>query len=80
MLHRAVPLVVPAGGQTEIVRDGETGVFWRDPTELAALTAELIANPDRRETLGAAAARSAQERFGPSRFLAAVRQHILRAP
>jgi glycosyltransferase involved in cell wall biosynthesis len=78
MLHRAVPLVVPAGGQTEIVSGGQTGVFWRDPAELAARTAELIADPDRREALAAAAATSAQARFGRERFLAAAREHILR--
>jgi glycosyltransferase involved in cell wall biosynthesis len=80
MLHRAVPLVVPAGGQVEIVQDGVTGVFWRRPEELAERTAELVAEPARRRELAAAAARSAASRFGLERFLATAREVILRGP
>ncbi|MGI8511503.1 MAG: glycosyltransferase, partial [Solirubrobacteraceae bacterium] len=76
MAHGAVPLVVPAGGQGEIVADGETGRHWGSVTELVDVTAELIAYRRERERLAAAAAAAAQ-RFGRARFEAAVRQEVL---
>ena len=76
MAHGAVPLVFPAGGQAEIVRDGENGRRWRTPAELAAQSRELVADPDRRAAL-AARAREDSRQFSRERFAAAVRRHVL---
>ncbi len=76
MLSGAVPLVFPGGGQTEVVRDGVTGRYWRTPAELAARTRALIADPARAEALRAAGREHAQ-RWGRERFGAAVRELVL---
>lgn len=61
------------GGIPEIVQDGVTGVLVEpgDATALAASLAALRAEPERRERLGAAAARSVTRRFSTARLLAA---------
>lgn len=53
------------GGLPEIIRDGETGVLVApgDPRALAEALLALRGDPDRRERLGAAAARDVRERF-----------------
>jgi glycosyltransferase involved in cell wall biosynthesis len=76
MAHGAVPLVVPAGGQREIVVDGETGRHWTLTEELVSRSAELIADDAGRERMSAAA-HEASRRFAKPRFLAAVREHVL---
>jgi len=40
----AVPVVLHAGGQKEIVTDGENGLFWKTTGELAEQTRNLIKN------------------------------------
>jgi glycosyltransferase involved in cell wall biosynthesis len=59
------------GGLPEILRDGATGrlVTPGDPAALAAILAELRADPAQRERLGAAAAADVRERFAPVRML-----------
>jgi glycosyltransferase involved in cell wall biosynthesis len=59
------------GGLPEIVRDGETGrlVPPGDPGALAAVLAELAADPLQRERLGAAAAADGADRFSVTRLL-----------
>jgi glycosyltransferase involved in cell wall biosynthesis len=59
------------GGLPEIVRDGETGrlVAPGDPGALAAVLAELAADPPQRERLGAAAAADVADRFSVARLL-----------
>jgi glycosyltransferase involved in cell wall biosynthesis len=59
------------GGLPEILTDGETGRLVRpgDPAALADATAELRADPDLRERLGAAAAVDVRKRFAPERLL-----------
>ncbi len=76
MSHGAVPLVFPAGGSAELVRDGRTGRWWRTPAELAERTRELIADDAERERL-ARAARTAAERYSTERFREAIRGLIL---
>ncbi|HMJ96136.1 MAG TPA: glycosyltransferase family 4 protein, partial [Thermoleophilaceae bacterium] len=76
MAHGAVPLVFGAGGPAEVVEDGRTGVWWRTPAELAALTNDLIEDEPRRERL-ALAARSAAERYSSERFRASIRELVL---
>jgi glycosyltransferase involved in cell wall biosynthesis len=75
MAHGAVPLVFPAGGPAEVVEDGRTGVWWRSPLDLAALTDDLIEDQLRRGRL-AAAAREEAARYGPERFRAAVQELV----
>ncbi len=60
------------GGLPEILRGGATGCLVPpgDPAALAAAIADL--GPERREALGAAAARDVTERFAPERLLAQV--------
>jgi glycosyltransferase involved in cell wall biosynthesis len=62
------------GGLPEILRDGETGrlVPPGDAAALAAVLAELAAEPAQREHLGAAAAADVAERFSVARLLAGV--------
>jgi glycosyltransferase involved in cell wall biosynthesis len=76
MMRGAVPLVVGLGGQREVVDDGRTCLYWEEPEELAALSAELIADDERRERLAAAAATDAA-RFAAGRFREEVRRRIL---
>jgi glycosyltransferase involved in cell wall biosynthesis len=76
MMHGAVPLVVPAGGQAEIVQDGRTGRHWRTVDELVARTRELIAAPVRAAELRRAAAAEAR-RYDTARFRAIVRERVL---
>ena len=76
MMHGAVPLVVPAGGQAEIVQDGRTGRHWRTVDELVAATRELIASPERLDALRAGATAEAR-RYDTARFRAAVRDRVL---
>jgi glycosyltransferase involved in cell wall biosynthesis len=76
MAHGSVPLVVPAGGQREIVSDGETGFHWTQVDDLIARSSELIADEGQRARMSAAA-REASRSFAKPRFVAAVREHVL---
>jgi len=75
-----VPVVASAvGGQVDSVVDGVTGVHVppRDPAALAAALCELLGDPERRATLGAAGARRARRLYGFDRIAAATRQVYL---
>lgn len=63
----AVPVVYRAGGQLEVVTDGENGYLWRDLDELKLRTTDLAGDPALRRRLGGAA-RAASHRFGRERF------------
>jgi glycosyltransferase involved in cell wall biosynthesis len=76
MMHGAVPLVVPAGGQGEIVEDGRTGRHWRRVDELVAATHELIADPGQAAALRDAAAMEARQ-YDTSRFRETIRERVL---
>jgi len=68
-----LPVVVTAvGGIPEAVTDGETGVVRRfgDVEGLAGAVADLLADPERRAALGAAARRRVAESFGIDRMAA----------
>lgn len=61
------------GAIPEIIRDGVTGVLVdEDPDRLAEAWLGLIADPERRHALGAAAARDARQRFTPARLAGCV--------
>jgi glycosyltransferase involved in cell wall biosynthesis len=77
MMYGTVPLVIPAGGQPEIVTEHENGLFWRSIDELVERSAALIADRARRERLAAAAMARAR-RFEKDRFLTAVRRRVFR--
>lgn len=70
-----------SGGPEEIIEDGTTGhlVGVGDIAEIAAAMARLLERPHLAERMGAAAARSVRERFGPEAFVAAVLP-LLRGP
>lgn len=76
MMHGSVPLVVPAGGQAELVADGRTGRHWRTIEELVGATRELVGSPPERARLSAAAAAEAR-RFDTARFRETVRDRVL---
>jgi glycosyltransferase involved in cell wall biosynthesis len=63
----AVPVVIAAGGQTEIVRDGVEGHTFTDLDGLVAATRALIDDPALRGRM-AAAAEARAERYGLERF------------
>jgi len=72
-----VPVVASAvGGLIDTVVDGRTGVHVppRDPDALAAALAELLDQPDRRASYGAAGARRARSRYSWDR-VAAMTEH-----
>jgi glycosyltransferase involved in cell wall biosynthesis len=62
-----VPVVFGAAGPAEVVRDGVDGHQFHDVDELEELTARLVAQPDERTRLAAAAVERAAA-FGPGPF------------
>ena len=70
MAHGAVPVVFGAGGQVEVVRDGETGRHWHSLDELKQVTRDLIGDEPQRVGLGqvarAASGKWSREAFGPA--------------
>ncbi len=73
----AVPVVIDAAGQIEIVDQGFTGYRFGSLDGLVAHTERLIDNPGWRATLSAAAERRAQE-FGWDAFLRRVHHEVAR--
>lgn len=75
----AVPVVIRAGGQTEIVAEGRDGYLWSTLDDLTARTTELMAAPELRRRVGEAA-RSRSLEFSPAvfreRLVAALRPHV----
>jgi len=63
----AVPVVIGLAGQLEVLDDGVEGHHWRTREQLVDRTVELIADPDRRAQMSAAAEHRAQE-FGVPAF------------
>jgi glycosyltransferase involved in cell wall biosynthesis len=66
----AVPVVIGAGGQPEVVRDGLDGYWFKDLDGLVARTRQLVDDPGRRAQM-AASAREAARRFSFDAFAAA---------
>jgi glycosyltransferase involved in cell wall biosynthesis len=63
----AVPVVMAAGGQPDIVTDGIDGLVFSDEDQLVRATASLVADPGRLAAMGAAAAVTAR-RYGLEEF------------
>ena len=73
----AVPIVIDAAGQIEIVEQGVSGYRFGSPDGLVAHTERLIADPRLRATLSAAAERRARA-FGWDAFVARVGDEVAR--
>jgi glycosyltransferase involved in cell wall biosynthesis len=71
----AVPVVIDAAGQVEIVEQGASGYRFAGADDLVAHTERLIADPAWRATLSAAAERRARD-FGWDAFVARVRNEV----
>lgn len=63
----AVPVVIDAGGQKEIVEDGKNGFLWKNYEELSEKTHKLISDEKLLGKLSDAAKRSSQK-FSVDRF------------
>jgi glycosyltransferase involved in cell wall biosynthesis len=66
-------LAMPTGGTRDIIHDGINGALAATPAAFAERMLSLLANPDQRRKLGAAARQNARERFS----VAAVIQRYL---
>ncbi|MBI5356998.1 glycosyltransferase [Candidatus Collierbacteria bacterium] len=55
MAAGAVPLSFAAGGQLEIIRNGENGFLWSNPRELISLTKKIIDDDKLRERISLSA-------------------------
>lgn len=67
MLYGAVPIVINAGGQPEIVKNADNGFLWENENELLDRTHELAVDSDLRVKMSERAIESAQ-RFTDGRF------------
>lgn len=68
MASGAVPVVINKGGQTEIVKDNESGFLWDDPQTLIDRTKDLINDNKLMNRLSAAAIMRSQD-FSKSKFI-----------
>jgi L-malate glycosyltransferase len=68
MAAGCVPVVINRGGQSDIVRHGETGFLWNTVDELKWYTLQLARNPDLWMRLSVAA-RARAARFSRPRFV-----------
>lgn len=71
-----VPVVINAGGQKEIITDGENGYLWNTIEELKKRTIELATNEGKLNTLSNAAKRRAGY-FAGERFCRELKEIIL---
>jgi glycogen synthase len=65
-------LAMPTGGTPGAIRDGVNGALEATPAGFAQRLSELLARPAQRAALGAAARRTAEERYGRDVVLAQV--------
>ncbi len=71
MIEGAVPVVIKAGGQEEIVQHGEDGFLWKTIEELRMYTRKLIEDNQLREEM-AKQAQTIRERFSKKQFCEAM--------
>ncbi|MEM7527150.1 MAG: glycosyltransferase [Pseudomonadota bacterium] len=65
MLAGIPPVILPHGGPSRFVRDGETGIVAADEAAFAAAIERLYREPRLRSTLGQGARRYAEQAFAP---------------
>ena len=75
MANGAVPVVLNAGGQAEIVRDGHDGFTWNGIDDLVARTLEVASDEALRQRLASAARVRALD-FSPEAFAGRVRDLV----
>lgn len=75
MTAGVVPVVISAGGQKEIVENGESGFLWNATRELIDKTLKLINDPDLWGTMSRASIKRSQV-FSGDRFCKALREII----
>jgi glycosyltransferase involved in cell wall biosynthesis len=75
MAYGAVPVVIAAGGQVEVVDDGVHGLLWTTTAQLKSATARLIEDLGLRQRL-ARAARARSHAFSRDRFKAQITEEL----
>lgn len=75
MTHGAVPVVINAGGQKEIVTDGKDGYLWGTLSQLKKNTIFLIKNPKKLDQLAKNGAETARQ-YNTDRFCKEIIQII----
>lgn len=75
MAHGAVPVVIAAGGQLEVLEDGVSGFHWKDPSGLREQTLRLVRDPALRRRM-AVAARARARRYSRSEFKRRMRESL----
>jgi glycosyltransferase involved in cell wall biosynthesis len=70
----APTLAMPTGGTADIITDGIDGALEPTPARFARRLADLLAQPERRRTLGHAARQTARERFSVERVVTRVEE------
>ena len=71
----AVPVVIMAAGQEELVDHGRTGMLWEPVVQLVCFTEELIDDPERLATMSAATEAEARQ-YGLEAFGGRVRSLV----
>lgn len=79
MLAGVPPVILPHGGPSRFVVDGETGMVAQNEDEFVAAIEYLHRNPDRREALGRQARHAAETLFSPEAHVARLMQVVDRA-
>jgi glycosyltransferase involved in cell wall biosynthesis len=78
MAAECVPIVINAGGQPEIVKEGENGFLWSTLKELTDKTLSLIENEEQMGTLGIRAKTKARE-FSKGVFLEKINELFIKS-
>ncbi|MCX8009049.1 MAG: glycosyltransferase family 4 protein [Patescibacteria group bacterium] len=61
MASGAIPIVFPAGGQREIVKDKENGFFWKSPQDLISFSILVLKDKSKQEEIAKNSQRRAKD-------------------